>query len=85
MDLHLERMMRQHGQKTERAPRILELNPRHGLIKRLSESLDGPDAASRGETYAWLLLDQARIVEGEPLPDPVAFAKRMASVMEGSV
>ena len=32
-----------------------------------------------------LLLDQARIVEGEPLPDPVAFARRMASVMEGSV
>ncbi|MGY9055294.1 MAG: molecular chaperone HtpG [Alphaproteobacteria bacterium] len=85
MDLHLERMMRQHGQKMERAPRILELNPRHGLIKRLSESLDGPDAAARGEDYAWLLLDQARIIEGEPLPDPVAFAKRMAAVMEGSV
>ena len=85
MDLHLERMMRHHGQKMERAPRILELNPRHALIKRLSESLDGPDAAERGKDYAWLLLDQARIIEGEPLPDPVAFAQRMASVMEGSV
>ena len=46
---------------------------------------DGPDAAERGKDYAWLLLDQARIIEGEPLPDPVAFAQRMASVMEGSV
>jgi molecular chaperone HtpG len=26
----------------------------------------------------WLLLDQARILEGEPLPDPVAFSSRMA-------
>jgi molecular chaperone HtpG len=85
MDLHLERMMRHHGQKVDRAPRILELNPRHSLVKRLAEKLDGPDAADKAEDYAFLLLDQARIVEGEPLPDPVAFARRMASVMEGSV
>jgi molecular chaperone HtpG len=31
---------------------------------------------------AWLLLDQARIVEGEPLPDPVAFSRRLATIME---
>jgi molecular chaperone HtpG len=85
MDLHLERMMRLHGQKVERAPRILELNPRHSLIKRLSAALDGTDAAKRSEDYAWLLLDQARVIEGEPLPDPVAFARRMATVMAASV
>jgi molecular chaperone HtpG len=85
MDLHLERLMRQHGQKVDKAPRILELNPRHSMIKRLSDSVDaGPDAVDRMEDYAWLLLDQARIVEGESLPDPVAFAQRMAKVMEAS-
>ena len=30
---------------------------------------------------AHLLLDQARIMEGETLPDPTAYAKRMADVM----
>lgn len=85
MDLHLERMMRHHGQKVERAPRILELNPRHTLVKRLSEKLEGGEAVDAAEDYAFLLLDQARIVEGEPLPDPTAFAQRMARVMEGSV
>jgi molecular chaperone HtpG len=30
---------------------------------------------------AWLLLDQARIVGGEPLPDPAAFSKRLSEVM----
>jgi len=84
MDLHLERLMRQHGQKVERAPRILELNPRHSMIRRLTEAADGPDGADRVEDHAWLLLDQARIVEGEPVPDPVAFAQRMARVMETS-
>jgi len=85
MDLYLERMMRQHGQKVNRAPRILELNPRHSLVKRLAEKLEGPDATERAKDYAWLMLDQARIIEGEALPDPAAFARRMAKVMEGSV
>jgi len=31
---------------------------------------------------AWLLLDQARIVEGEQLPDPAAFARRLSAMME---
>ena len=30
---------------------------------------------------ARLLLDQARIIEGEPLPDPTAFAQRMSDIM----
>ena len=30
---------------------------------------------------ALLLLDQARIVEGETLPDPAAFAQRLSSVL----
>ncbi len=32
--------------------------------------------------FAWLLLDQARIVEGEQLPDPPAFARRLAQLLE---
>jgi molecular chaperone HtpG len=30
---------------------------------------------------AELLLDQARIVEGEPLPDPGAFSRRMSAFL----
>ena len=30
---------------------------------------------------ARLLLDQARIVEGEPLPDPGAFSRRMSTYL----
>ena len=84
MDLHLERLLRQHGQTVKQAPRILELNPRHSLIKRLSDATSEPGAGDRMENYAWLLLDQARIVEGEAIPDPIAFAQRMATIMEAS-
>jgi molecular chaperone HtpG len=31
------------------------------------------------------LLDQARILEGETLSDPAAFARRMSSVMQKSL
>jgi molecular chaperone HtpG len=30
---------------------------------------------------AWLLLDQARIVQGEPVADPVAFARRLDATL----
>lgn len=33
------------------------------------------------EDAAHLLFDQARIVEGEPLDDPNAFARRLADVL----
>lgn len=77
MDIHLERMLRQHQQLESAAPRILEINPKHGLIKALAAHAtdDLSDAAQ-------LLLDQARIMEGEAVPDPADFARRMSVVME---
>ena len=82
MDMHLERLLKQHRQLDTTAKRILELNPRHRLIERLA-ALGRRDGASDqlGE-FAWLLLDQARIVEGEQLPDPTAFARRLSTVLE---
>jgi molecular chaperone HtpG len=81
LDMHLERLLKQHKQLSQAAKRILEINPRHALIRRLAD-LAGRDgaAASLGD-FAWLLLDQARIVEGETLPDPAAFAQRLSSVL----
>ena len=83
MDMHLERLLRQHRQlgAGDTAKRILEINPKHALIARLVE-LAGKDGASAAlDDFAWLLLDQARILEGETLPDPAAFAKRLSAVL----
>lgn len=78
MSLHLERMLKQHGQADGLSvPRIFEINPKHALIRKLTDQNE--DVIS--ET-ALLLLDQARIVEGETLPDPIAFASRMSQAME---
>ncbi len=82
MDMHLERMLKQHHQLGARmaSARVLELNPKHPLIKRLAElAKDGGDGL---DDAAHLLLDQARIAEGEPLADPADFSRRLSLMME---
>ena len=82
IDMHLERLLKQHRQLYTSAKRILELNPRHRLIERLAASVGETGASEQLSEFAWLLLDQARIVEGEQLPDPPAFARRLAMLLE---
>ena len=77
MSLHLARMLKQHGESGGAIPKVLEINPRHGLIKRMAEL---PEESLSDAAH--LLLDQARIVEGEPVPDPVAFARRLSIMVE---
>ena len=62
--------------------RVLEINPGHPLIQRLCARIGEDGAASELEDVARLLLDQARIMEGESLPDPAAFARRVAIFVE---
>jgi len=82
IDMHLERLLKQHRQLDSAAKRILEVNPRHRLIERLAASVGDTGASEQLSEFAWLLLDQARIVEGEQLPDPPAFARRLAALLE---
>jgi molecular chaperone HtpG len=82
LDMHLERLLKQHRQLAATAKRILEINPRHPLMRRLAGLVDKDGAAEALGDFAWLLLDQARILEGEQLPDPGAFARRLANVLE---
>jgi molecular chaperone HtpG len=82
LDMHFERLLKQHRQIDTTAKRILELNPRHKLIERLAATVGESGASDQIGEFAWLLLDQARIVEGEQLPDPPAFARRLAQLLE---
>jgi molecular chaperone HtpG len=83
MSIHLEKLLRAHKRGPESFPaRILELNPTHPLIKGLASRAQGDNAATELDDAAHLLFDQARIVEGESPADPIAFARRMAKVME---
>lgn len=84
LDLRLERLLRQHKQLDKAAARILEINPRHPAIKSLAERVSMEGAADTLADAAHLLLDQARILEGEALPDPRAFARRLEKALQGN-
>ena len=82
MDLHLERMLRRQGHmKVPTATRILELNPAHPLIKALAGMADSLAKKPEVAETAQLLLDQARIIEGETLTDPIAFSARLNAAL----
>jgi len=81
MDMRLERMLKAHNQLNTDSVRILEINPKHDLIKNMAGAATKGGAADDLADLAFLLLDQARIIEGEALPDAAAFSRRMATVM----
>ena len=86
MDLHLERMLKMQGRlDVPSATRVMEINPAHPLIKKLSELVKKPAKKKSVEEMAHILLDQARIVEGEPVKDPAAFSQRLNTILEGSL
>jgi molecular chaperone HtpG len=82
MGIHLEKLLRQHQQTNARPPRILELNPRHAVIRHLADQAGQENAAVTLGDSVWLLFDQARIVEGETPADPQAFARRLSHLLE---
>ena len=81
IDIHLERLLRQHRQLENSLTRVLEVNATHPLIRALAGIVGKDGSGERVSEAAWLLLDQARILEGETPPDPAAFTRRLADVM----
>src|SRR5262249_17952762 len=85
VDMHLERLLKQHRQIDSLSKRVLEINPRHPLIAGLAKRIGDKGAGEEVAEAAWLLLDQARIVDGEALPDPAAFARRLSEFMRRAI
>ncbi|NRB32455.1 MAG: molecular chaperone HtpG [Rhizobiaceae bacterium] len=87
MDVNLERLLQRHGQLNSMMPRILEINPGHAIIKKLAERASGDGAASDDllKDASHLLLDQARIADGEAPTDPAEFSRRLTSVMQSAL
>ena len=80
MSLHLERLMRNHQQQTAFAStKILELNPYHPLIIKLSSSLK--DKSDLVKEMTLILYDQALIAEGEAIKNPKGYMERVSTYM----
>lgn len=79
MSIHLERLMRNHQQQTAFASsRILEVNPYHPLIIKLADNMFDDKERPTVEEVCRLLLDQAKIAEGEAISDSSFFSEKLS-------
>ena len=81
IDIHLERFLKQHNQIRTPSKRILEINPKHALIAKMATDAKASGASDKLGDIVWLLCDQARILDGETLSDPIAFSRRLEKVL----
>jgi molecular chaperone HtpG len=79
--MQMQQMLRAMGQNVPAAQPTLEINPDHEIVKKLLARLD--DAVA--EDAAWLLLDEALLMEGVPLKEPAAFVQRLNRIMALSI
>ena len=76
-DLQMQRLMRRHG-KSGMGAAVLEVNPRHPLIRTLAARADADgDVAEAAHT----LLDLARVQDGDMPADPAGFARRVTAAL----
>lgn len=81
LDLRLERMLAEHGQLGGKGSKpVLEVNPSHPLIGALAGHVEAADKAAF-EDIVWLLLDEARLMEGEKPADAQGFSARLTRVL----
>jgi len=80
LDLQLARILAESGQKAALGKPVLEINPRHPAIVALAKQAKGEDKAAAQDSFC-LLLDLARVADGEPPLDAAAFAKRLGALM----
>ncbi len=79
-DLQMQRLLRRAGRASFAAPPVLEINPRHRLVVALAAKAGaGEDVAEA----AGLLLDLARIQDGDLPRDPATFARRVEAALAG--
>ncbi len=81
MDFQMENLLAQK-ESFSGSPKILELNPKHKIIKELNNDLNLKNQDNDNKQLVRLIFDQACIVEGQPIHDTAAFAKRFDSILE---
>lgn len=81
MDIRFERFLYEQKQLPARSAKILEINPQHPVIASLAEKIKSGARDADAADLAWLVFDQAVILEGEELADPKGFATRLNKLL----
>jgi len=82
-DRQLEKLLAGTGRLKVSTKPILEINPHHDIIKKLS--LLGDNDRSFKQDVAHMLFDEARILEGDRPENPRKFSDRLANIISRSL
>lgn len=82
MHLRLQKLMGQDQFIDLTEKRTLEINPTHPIIQFMEKNVDDKKKHQLLEDTAWLLLDEALILEGNPVKSAASFADRLNRVLE---
>jgi molecular chaperone HtpG len=77
MSLQMSRLLKQAGQSAPEVKPILEVNPDHPLVKKLSDD----SHAVHFHDLSHILYDQALLAEGGLPEDPAAYVKRVNGLL----
>ena len=82
LSMEMEKVLRKmpNGEGME-STKVLELNPTHPVFAALKAAKEAGDS-DKVAKYAELLYDQALLIEGLPLEDPVAYAQMVCALMK---
>ncbi|MBO7702251.1 MAG: molecular chaperone HtpG [Eggerthellaceae bacterium] len=81
MSMEMERILAQGpGDSMARAEKVLQLNAQHHAFEVLKEAHEANDQAKL-RLYTNLLYNQAMLVEGLPIDDPLTFAEDICTLM----
>ena len=81
-DIHMQHLLKKSQDYEKRHQHILEINGDHPIILKMKGMAANDASDALLKDTAFLLLDQAKIIEGEPLKNPSEFVRRMSLAIE---
>ena len=82
LSIEMEKVLNQMPMDEKiQAERVLEINAKHGILKALTKAFAFEDDRATVDKYTNLLYNQALLIEGLPVDDPVAFSNAICDLM----
>lgn len=78
---NMEMLMKSANHFTPQAAKILELNPDHKVFKSLKKVFDKDEDSDEMKNYSEIMYNQALLIEGFELEDPVDFSNRLSNLL----
>jgi molecular chaperone HtpG len=81
MSAHMEKLMKAMGQDVPKSKPVLEINTEHPILLNMNTRYENDPKDSELENWVHLLYEQALIAEGQMVPDPLAYSRRVNDLL----